>query len=124
MGTFLKANFRLIKRMEREHIAIRLARHTQANGLMIFSMERGLKFYQMALLIKVTLEMAKNQVRERTVGLTAHFTRENGTTINLRVTVGMSGRTGGYSRVSGKIINFMVKGTTRGRMVAAMMASI
>lgn len=82
MGTFLKANFRLIKRMVRELTVIRPARRIQAIGFMIFSMERGLKFYLMVPLTKVTSEMAKNQGRVRTVGLTGHLTRASGTTIS------------------------------------------
>ncbi len=82
MGTFLKVNFRLIKRMVREPTVIRPARRIQAIGFMIFSMERGLKFYLMVPLTKVTSEMAKNQGRVRTVGLTGHFTRASGTTIS------------------------------------------
>jgi len=82
MGTFLKANFRLIKRMVRELTVIRPARRIQAIGFMIFSMDRGLKFYLMVPLTKVTSEMAKNQGRVRTVGLTGHLTRASGTTIS------------------------------------------
>ena len=82
MGTFLKANFRLIKRMVRELTVIRPARRIQAIGFMIFSMERGLKFYLMVQLTKVTSGMAKNQGRVRTVGLTGHLTRASGTTIS------------------------------------------
>jgi len=82
METFLKANFRLIKRMEREHTVIGPAGRIQGIGLMIFSMERGLKFNLMVQFTKVTSEMAKNQGRVSKVGLTGHLTRASGTTIS------------------------------------------